>query len=194
MTILAPAPTRTPPASLTPEELLSLPDAVGFELVDGKLVERHMGMESSAIAGNIYLSLGNFVKEHRLGHTFPADASYHCFPDGPIDVRKPDVSFIRIGRLPGERIPKGHCPIPPDLAVEVVSPNDSAYELEEKIEQYLSVNIPLIWVVYPPSRIVRIFRPGASPLGDSFALKAGDTITGEGVIPGFSCPVAAFFE
>jgi Uma2 family endonuclease len=179
---------------MTPEELLSLPDSVGYELVDGNLVERHMGMESSGIAGNIHLLIGNFVKEHRLGRAFPADASYRCFPNGPTDVRKPEVSFIRVGRLPGEHMPKGHCPIPPDLAVEVVSPNDSAYELEEKIEQYLSVNIPLIWVVYPPTRIVRIFRPGATPLGDSFALKQTDTITGEEVIPGFACPVSAFFE
>jgi Uma2 family endonuclease len=190
MTILMSAPNT----SVTPDELLALPDAVRYELVDGQLVERHMGMESSQIGVNISSLLRPFIKEHKLGHVFGADASYQCFPNGPIDVRKPDVSFVRSGRFPGEKAPAGHCKIRPDLAVEVVSPNDSAYELEEKIEQYLSVNIPLIWVVYPPTRIVRIFRPGASPLGDSFALKQSDTITGEDVIPGFSCPVGAFFE
>ena len=51
---------------------------------------------------------------------------YQCFPHDPGLVRKPDVSFVRYGRFPGGVLPEGWAKIPPDLAVEVVSPNDTA--------------------------------------------------------------------
>src|SRR5438874_13837362 len=95
-------------AVFAPDDLLALPDAVNYELVNGALVERHMGSESSAIAMAIGIILGNFVKARRLGHIFTTDCGYQCFPDDPARVRKPDVSFIRTGRLPGEKIPQGH--------------------------------------------------------------------------------------
>src|SRR5687768_2661230 len=108
--------TITPRTVFTPEDLLRLPDAVSYELVDGKLVERNMGMESSEIAARILFQIALYLRDHRLGHLFGADASYQCYPDAPNKVRKPDVSFIRSGRLTDERAPQGHCPICPDLA------------------------------------------------------------------------------
>src|SRR3954471_1540684 len=114
---------------ITPEELLTMPDAVNYELVRGSLVERHMGSESSAIALSIGAMLLAFVKARRSGHVFTTDCGYQCFPDDPQKVRKPDVSFIKMGRLPDEQVPKGHCRIAPDFCVEVVSPGDLAYEV-----------------------------------------------------------------
>lgn len=181
-------------AAITPEDLLALPDGVRFELVDGRLVERHMGMESSWIAARIIALLSGFTAGRRLGLLFGADAGYQCFPDDPSRVRKPDVSFIRAGRLPGDRPPAGHCPVPPDLAVEVISPNDLAYEVEEKVAEYLAAGVPRVWVVHPPTRTVRIHRPRSSPLGPVAGLTDADTITGEDIVPGFTCPVKEFFE
>ena len=178
----------------TPEELLELPDSVNYELVEGRLVERNMGMESSEIAARIVFVLALFMQERRLGRLFGADASYRCFPNAPAMVRKPDVSFVKAGRLPGDRAPAGHCPIPPDLAVEVVSPGDLAYEIEEKVAEYIRAGVPLVWVVYPPTRTVRVHRPATSPLGVVSELSAKDTISGEDVLPGFSTPVGAFFD
>src|SRR5947208_12087963 len=108
----------------TPEDLLTMPDGEHYELVNGELVEKRMGTKSSWIAGEVQRRLGNFIETSRAGWVLPAEASYQCFPDDPKRVRRPDVSFIRRGRLPGEELPEGHTPIPPDLAVEVVSPND----------------------------------------------------------------------
>src|SRR5438105_6324290 len=110
----------TTAARFTADDLLTLPDAVNYELVDGNLVERHSGAEASAIAMAIGAAFGAFVRSKRLGHVFTADCGYQCFPDHPDWVRKPDVSFIRMGRLPEERIPEGHTRIAPDLAVEVI--------------------------------------------------------------------------
>ena len=64
-------------------------------------------------------------------------------------VRKPDVSFIRAGCLPGDVLPSGILRIAPDLAVEVVSPNDLAPELDEKLEDYQKAGVCLVWVVIP---------------------------------------------
>src|SRR4051812_17905921 len=140
------------PVQITPEELLTLPDAINYELVDGRLVERHMGMESSKVGARILGIIALFLGESPRGHLFGADAGYQCFDFAPRQVRKPDVSFIRFGRLPQEQVPKGHCPIPPDLAVEVISPGDLADEVEEKVSEYLRANVPLVWVVHPPTR------------------------------------------
>ena len=177
--------------SVTPEDLLALPDAVNYELVDGQLVERTMGFESSEIAARIIILLGTFLRGKHLGRLAGADGSYQCFPDAPRKVRKPDVSFIRTGRLVNDRSPQGHCPIAPDLAVEVISPKDIADDLEEKIVEYLNVGVPLIWIVSPTARNVRVLRSALH--GGGVVLTATDTITGEDVIPGFSCTVGEFF-
>ena len=68
----------------------------------------------------------------------PEGTSYQCFPAAPEKVRRPDTSFIRLGRLPGEELPEGHLRIAPDLAVEVVSPNDKEENLTIKVANYLA--------------------------------------------------------
>jgi Uma2 family endonuclease len=178
----------------TPEDLLRLEDAVRYELVDGKLVERNMGMESSKVAGTILAMIWAFARPRKLGHMFNAENSYQCFRDDSSKVRKPDVSFIRTGRLTDEKVPKGHCPIPPDLAVEVVSPNDLFYDVEEKVQEYLTAGVPLVWLVNPDTRSVHIYRPASSERGNVSLLGPGDTLTGEEILPGFTCNVADLFE
>ena len=180
--------------SITPEELLNMPDAVDYELVGGKLVERHMGSESSAVALVIGSILLDFVRRRRAGYVFTADCGYECFPDDPKKVRKPDVSFVRHGRLPNDRPPRGYIKLSPDLAIEVLSPGDTAYEVDEKLREYQAAGVPLIWVVNPTTRTVRIHRLQDDPLGLISMLKESDTITGERVLEGFACPVAEFFK
>src|SRR5579859_1577977 len=171
-----------PPTRVTPEDLLSLPDANGYELVDGRLVERQMGMESSKIALRIAFLIALFLEKRKLGDLFGSDTSYQCFPQAPDDVRRADVSFIRSGRFEGDRLPKGNCKIAPDLAVEVVSPNDLAFDVEEKVGLYLGAGVKSVWVVYPPTRTVKLHRSGAFS-----QLTEHDTITEPELLPGFSC-------
>ena len=178
----------------TPEDLLKLPDAVNYELVDGNLVERNMGMKSSMIAMRLGAKIELSFGDSPIGHLFGADAGYQCFRDAPDKVRKPDVSFVRFGRFPGNRPPEGYSRIPPDLAVEVVSPRDLANEIEEKVAEYIAAGVPLVWVVYPTTRTVRVHRPASSPQGPVGALKYTDTLSGEDVLPGFSCAVKELFD
>jgi len=81
-----------------------------------------------------------------------------------------------------------------DLAVEVLSPGDSAYEVDQKLAEYLSAGVTLIWVVNPDTRTVRIHRPRNAQPGPISMLHESDTIDGEEVLPGFSCKVSEFFE
>ena len=103
MTMIAsPPPIQT---RITPDQLLRMPDSVSYELVDGRLVERQMGMQSSRVGTNALAELHAFCKARGTGMVFGADAGYQCYPDAPDKVRKPDVSLILKGRLPNERAP-----------------------------------------------------------------------------------------
>ncbi len=173
----------------TPEDLLAMPDGDCYELVGGQLLERQMGMESSLVGSRLLSRLQRFCEEQGQGWTFNSDNGYQCFPHEPSLVRRPDLSFIRHGRLPGGMVPKGWAKIPPDLAVEVVSPNDNAYQLDDKLEDYEKVGVPLVWIVYPNSRTVLIRRSD----GTMSHLHEDDILSGENVIPGFQCSVREIF-
>jgi Uma2 family endonuclease len=173
----------------TPEDLLAMPDSVRFELVNGQLVERNMGWESSLVGGRLLTRLSTHCDSHKLGYVLPADASYQCFPDAPTKVRKPDVSFVRIDRMAAADIPAGHCRIAPDLAVEVVSPNDFYDDVVDKSDEYLRAGVRAVWIVSPMSRSVVI--RGAD--GSVRWLGVGDELSTDSVIPGFSCAVAELF-
>jgi Uma2 family endonuclease len=169
----------------TPEDLLALPDEKSYELVDGRLVERHMGAESSRVGGKLYVRLDLFCEEHDLGIVWPADNGFQCFRHAPGRVRRPDVSFVKKGRLPGDVSPEGWVKIPPDLAVEVISPNDLIEEFEEKLEDYRKAGIPLIWVIYPKRRKAEVLHLDGPPV----VLREDDELSGEDIIHGFRCPL-----
>ncbi|MGL6096169.1 MAG: Uma2 family endonuclease [Fimbriiglobus sp.] len=160
----------------------------GYELIDGRLEEKEMGSEASWIQNGLGSLLHVYVTAHKLGYVFDSEGSYACFPQKPGRVRKPDVSFVRYGRFDGERIPEGSITIPPDLVVEVVSPQEKAYKLDQKIMDFESVAVPLIWVVYPNRRGVQV-----RSAGNIRELTAADDLTGDPVLPGFRVKIADLF-
>ena len=117
-----------------------------------------MSSLSQYIGTRLARFLGNHCDPIGLAHVF-AECGYTCFPGKPNKMRRPDVSCVRTDRLPFDEIGDGFIPIRPDLAVEVISPNDRVYDLEEKLDDYRDAGIPLIWLFYPPTRRVRVFRP-----------------------------------
>src|SRR6185436_6619951 len=121
---------------LTPDEFLSHPDCDRYELVNGRLVETHMSMESVWIQGQVYQQIDQFVKLHRLGMTFTDGLTYRCFAEleaDPNRIRRPDCSFIRAGRTTSDQFVSGHCEIVPDLVVEVVSPKDAYIDIQKRV-------------------------------------------------------------
>ncbi|MEZ6130089.1 MAG: Uma2 family endonuclease [Planctomycetaceae bacterium] len=176
----------------TATQLLAMEDEKGYELVNGELVERHVSGESSHIAVLLIGLLTPFVSKGKLGYLFGADCGFQCFglTTGDADrVRKPDVSFVATGRITQVDYQAGYVPVVPDLAVEVVSPNDKARELDEKLEEYLQAGVKLVWIVHPKTKTVDVHRPD----GSDSRLRADDKLTGEDVIPGFECQVADLF-
>jgi Uma2 family endonuclease len=187
MTVLAEP--KPKPKLMSIDEFMAMPDSVGHELVEGVLTERKlMGALSNWVAAQIVLHLGAFVRSGGIGHIFLSETTYRCFGH-PNTGRRPDVSFIRRGRLPGEQIPLGYVDIPADLAIEVVSPTDLAYEIEEKVRLYLDNGFGEVWVVYPNTRTMHIHRKGEP----SLSLGLSDVLIGRGPLDGFACPVAEQF-
>ena len=109
---------------------------------------------------------------------------------GPDTVRGPDVCFYSHDRWPRSEVGSALPPVPPDLAVEVFSPGNRPGEILEKVAEYLRVGISLVWVVYPKSRSVAIYRSLDEP---PVVLKEDAVIENLPELPGFRCPVADFF-
>jgi Uma2 family endonuclease len=171
----------------TPNDLVTLRGAEHCELVDGRLVEKNMGAESDWIGLRLGTVLSNHVLSTDSGWVFGAETGYLCFGGNRDRVRKPDVSFVSRSRL--GRIPKGHIQVVPDLAVEVVSPNDLFSEVQVKVEEYLHAGVQMVWVVEPDTRtIVEYYLSG-----EVHRLRESDTLSGGSVLPGFSCSVATLF-
>ncbi len=172
------------PNTMTLEEFLEN-DLEGYEYVKGELVPMSpTSMEHGEISSNVILHLSLHVFEHQLGRLYTAGTTFHLGDR----VVKPDVAFLSTERLPENR-EKGS-PIPPDLAVEVVSPTDKHYDVTEKALAYLKAGTRLVWVIEPVAKTVMVYRSET----DSTVLNCEDTLTGEDVVEGFACPVAQLFE
>ena len=151
-----------------------------------------MSGDSSRIAMELVMMLGHVVKSQGLGVLFGPDCGFRCFGDVTGDddrIRVPDVSFVAKGRITPEQSAAGYIEVVPDLAVEVVSPNDKARELNEKLEEYLRAGVKLVWIIHPKTKTVDVHRPS----GDNTRLNATDNLSGESVISGFECKVSELF-
>jgi len=165
-------------------------DQRGFELIDGHPKEKSMGMEASVVGTRLLTLLQAHVTANSLGHVVNSECGYQIFADRPTRIRKPDGSFVARGKLPDEKPFRGHCKVPPDLAFEVVSPNDFAEEINERVVDYLGAGVRLLWVLYPATQTIQVFRPD----GAAAHLTAADELSGEAVVPGFACRVGDVFS
>jgi Uma2 family endonuclease len=181
--------TITEPKTYTPDDLMRMPDGNRYELVDGRLVERNVSALSSIAPETLLRQIGNYCEANLLAWVIGADCGYQCFPGHPRKVRKPDGSVVLRDRLSTEQLEEGFLTLPPDLAIEAVSPNDLAYEVEQKVEEYLGAGVCLVWVIYPTTRKIHIHRRD----GSTAVVRSGDELAGEDVLPGFTCRVGDLF-
>jgi len=177
---------------MTAEELIRLPTGMGarYELVKGVLITMSpAGFEHGDIAGELGSRLRVYVRAKRLG-TVPAAETGYRLRSNPDTVRAPDVSFVSKARVDKAGKTQGYFHGAPDLAVEVVSPDDTAAEVKTKVNEYFDAGSKSVWIVYPDSREVVVFRSAR----ESVVLSVQDTLDGGEVIPGFTCRVAELFE
>ncbi len=175
---------------VTAEELLDMPDdGFKYELVRGEL--RKMapaGSEHSVSGVEIATSMNIHVKANNLGRVFGADAGFLISRD-PDTVRAPDAAFVRRERVEAVGIPSGYWPGPPDLVVEVISPNDRYTEVYEKVDEWLEAGAKMVVVVNPRNRTATVRVAGMNPV----ILQEGDTLDGGDVVPGWRMPVSEIF-
>ncbi len=175
---------------VTPNDLLQLgDDGKGLELVDGRLVETNVSVLSGLVANLLCHLLTAHCLANRLGHVFPPDAGFQCFPGAPKKIRKPDGAFIQRQRLPPPIWSEGYCDVVPDLAIEVVSPNDEFDKVDVKVEEYLLAGVRLLWVVSLQTRQVYVHRVD----GSVAKVREKGELSGEDVVPGFRCRVSEIF-
>lgn len=182
-------PTEQTKTLVTAEELwhLSAGDKK-YELIKGDLKEM---TPPGGTHGRIALKLGalllDFVNSHKLGEVL-VETGFKL-ASKPDTVRGPDVSFLSAEKLPAGGLPDGYISGAPDLAVEIVSPGDTASEIQDKVQDYLKYGSQLVWVIYPRQQMVMVHYPD----GSAQTRHQADALDGETIIPGFSCPLSDIF-
>jgi Uma2 family endonuclease len=136
---------------------------------------------------NIGYLLEQYVRQRGSGYVTCNDSGV-ILERSPDTVRGPDGALYEDATSFEELHPK-YGEVPPRLAVEVLSPNDKAAQVVNKITDYLTNGVDLVWLVNPDERKVTVHRPEKSP----YALKADAELTGDDTLPGFRCSVADFF-
>jgi Uma2 family endonuclease len=171
----------------TAEQLLRNPHIGRCELIRGELrMMSPSGAHHGLVAGNLFMAIATHVRARGLGRAFAAETGFQISED-PDTVRAPDVAFVTTGRLPVPR--RGFYPGAPDLAVEVLSPDDRPGYVREKVAEWLEAGARAVWVVDPGDRTVTVHEPRRKPEH----LAEADALQGGSVLPGFAMPVAAIF-
>ena len=173
---------------LTAKDLQEMGEEGEFcELVDGELVKMSPSfLPEARVVRTILLLLGAFVAQHRLGEVFGPDLGYELTPHR---VRAPDVSFVSAEKLVAYDNPQEFAKVVPDLAVEVISPEVKYGYVQRKIRDYFEAGVRLLWIVDPEMQTVTVYH---SPI-DLRILTTADALSGEEVLPDFSCMVVDLF-
>jgi Uma2 family endonuclease len=173
----------------TEEELQALPDnGFDYEVVSGELVmSPKNNFQHGDICGELLMRLRTFAKASKLG--LVCDSSTGFWMNNR-NCRAPDVSFISKARLAGLKKPSAEFfRGAPDLAVEVLSPNNSRREMEERLRDFFESGAQLAWIIDPETESAEICRS----MTDRRLLGPGGELDGENVLPGFRCKLSELF-
>jgi Uma2 family endonuclease len=164
------------------------------ELLAKEAEDSHSQMEDKNLAGarhsgvgtRLIIKLGQYLEENEIGAVYGADATYKL----PTRDRLPDVSFISSARIPIEGEPVGGWELAPDLAVEVISPNDVYDEVVGKVAAYFAAGVQQVWLISPEYKTVTVYR---SP-SQAITLFEDEELTSEELLPGFRCALRDLFK
>ncbi|MGC8641528.1 MAG: Uma2 family endonuclease [Isosphaeraceae bacterium] len=161
-----------------------------YEVIDGQIEEKVIGSYETGIASVLIRVLAPFASTNRLGQVF-SEMLFRINIAKDLQ-RRPDLAFVSHARWPyNRRPPRGSFwDMVPDLAIEVVSPTNSAFQVQKKIHSYFEAGVVQVWVIYPDEKEVYVY---ASPTRIT-VLQVGQDIEGGDLLPGFRLPVANLFE
>jgi Uma2 family endonuclease len=172
---------------VTADELERFPsDDRRYELVDGRVVPMSpVTFEHGKVVLQLGFLLSRYLRSKSVG-VVVTEVGFKLAV-GPDTVRAPDIAFIRMDRIPANA--KGFFTGPPDVAIEVVSPDDRPADMRAKVAQYLARGVALVVVVDADQRTVTTWRPSTPPA----TLHAGEVLDLSDVIAGFRCSVNEIF-
>ena len=162
-----------------------------YEVVNGEHVELPpMGVYEVWIASRLGYLLDSFVQPRRLGNVV-GEMLFSLDPVKRLE-RRPDVAFVSYQRWPRHRpVPRTNAwEVVPELGVEVVSPSNSAEEIQTKLHDYFRTGVLLVWIIYPIQQLVYVYE---SPTRLRI-LTAADELDGGSVLPGFRMKIGDLFE
>jgi Uma2 family endonuclease len=156
-------------------------------LIDGTLVEKDMSTREGFLAGVLLHLFWNYLEQNNLGFAFPGDSQLRL-REGLIRI--PDVFFVSWEQLPSREVPED--PIAslfPDLAVEIITPNNTKREIERKLDDYFTAGCKLAWIIDPKTRTAKIYTSVRrfSEIDETGSLDGGT------VLPGFTLSLAKLF-
>jgi Uma2 family endonuclease len=158
------------------------------ELIDGTLVEKPMGYYEGRVGGLVFRFLDEFLEVSDLGICFAADSLLRMRPG---IVLLPDVSFVSWAKIPNRELPAEQiAALPPDLAVEVLSPGNRRGEMTRKRREYFAAGARLVWQIDPDTHTAEVF----TALDASTTIPADGTLDGGEVLPGFRLSLVRLFE
>lgn len=175
----------------TDEEFMALNrDGHRYEIVDGELIDMgNSGAKHGYIAIILSSALFSVVMDQKLGALFDSSTAFKM-KNG--NKRAPDISFFAKERLKGlDDLPAGLLDGAPDLAIEILSPNNTVEEIDNKLTEFFDNGARLVWVINPNQHHVLVYRTAQEP---DRLLKLGDALEGEDVVPGFTLPIATLFQ
>ena len=175
---------------MTAAEFVCHPDRKLYELEDGRLVDRPSGVAASYTAGQLMCQLGNYADQHAPDFSLCMGLSCGCFPGRPDTVRWASAAGFWVKRLSPADWDEEPTTLPPDLVVRPVYPNEPASAVAGRVAEWHAAGVPLVLVIDPAEECVTAYEPNRRVR----VYGAGDTLTGEPVLPGFAVPVADLFE
>jgi Uma2 family endonuclease len=184
-----------PLGRMTVEQFAALPGEDGwtYELHDGRVIAMPgPGDRHADIQERFFLTVGAFLRAHHLGHLKGTSCYNLPMPQNSEEVRCPDLSFVEPARLATMSLRGSYLVGAPDLVIEIASPNDTRPELARKVIEYLQAGVRLIWIAWPDTETIDVWRP-ASPRQPAQTLTISDSLDGIDVIPGIQCPVQDIF-
>jgi Uma2 family endonuclease len=161
-----------------------------FELINGEIIEKMAAsFKPSQIAATLIMKFASFPQIIESGYITGADGGYIMDGEGTKFI--PDVAYISKERLP--RTPQRESPVPPDLAVEVISPTDNIKHVQMKARRYLEYGTKLVWIIYPDDEWVDVCALSDDGSLNIRTLTTEDTLTGGDVLPDFEVKVIEIF-
>jgi Uma2 family endonuclease len=158
------------------------------ELIDGVLVEKPMSGYESVLGGVFVQLFRNYLDQNPLGVVLGADGLLRILPG---QLRAPDAAFIRFERIPDPEPKFGRAPRwIPNLAVEVLSPGNTAREMRRKLKQYFEAGVELVWMIDPPTRTAKSYRSTT----EFDELAPDGVLTAPAILPGFELPLSDLFR